>query len=61
MVKRSPGEGDTTVKKRMIKEMAGRTKCQTIENDKWRRKEYIKESNTGTIKHIIKTILHIWE
>ena len=42
MVKRSPGEGDTTVKKRMIKEMAGRTKCQTIENDKWRRKEYIK-------------------
>ena len=45
----------------MIKEMAGRTKCQTIENDKRRRKEYIKESNTGTIKDIIKTILHIWE
>ena len=49
------------VKKRMIKEMAGRTKCQTTENDKRRRKEYIKESNTGTIKDIIKTILHIWE
>ena len=34
----------------MSEEMAGRTKCQTIENDKWGRKEYMKESNSGTIK-----------
>ena len=49
------------VKKRMTEEMAGRTKCQTIENDKWGRKEYIKESNSGTIKDIIKVRLHMRE
>ena len=49
------------VKKRMNEEMAGRRKCQTIENNKWGRKEYIKESNIGTIKDIIKIRLHMWE
>ena len=38
------------VKKRMSEEMAKRTNCSTMENDKWERKEYIKESNSGTIK-----------
>ena len=45
----------------MSEEMAARTKCRTIENDKWGRKEYIKESNSGTIKDIIKIRLHMWE
>ena len=45
----------------MIEEIAGRTKCGTIENDKWGRKEYRKESNSGTIKDIIKIRLHMWE
>ena len=45
----------------MIEEIAGRTKCGTIENDKWGRKEYRKESNSGTIKDIIKLRLHMWE
>ena len=45
----------------MSEEMAERTKCLTIENDKWGRKEYIKESNSGTIKDMIKIRLHIWE
>ena len=45
----------------MSEEMAGRTKCRTIENDKWGRKEYIKERNSGTIKDIIKIRLHMWE
>ena len=49
------------VKKRMSEEMAERTKCRTIENDKWGRKEYMNESNSGTIKDIIKIILHVWE
>ena len=49
------------VKKRMSEEMAGRTKCQAIENDKWGRKEYIKESNSGTIKDIINIRLHMWK
>lgn len=47
------------IKNRMIEEMAGRKKCQTIENDKWRRKEYVKETNSGTIKDMIKIRLHI--
>ena len=46
---------------RMIEEMPGRTKCRTIENDKWRRKEYIKESNSRIIKDVIKIRLHMWE
>ena len=39
--------------------MAGRRKYRTVENDKWRRKEYIKESNSGTIKDVIQIRLHI--
>ena len=42
----------------MSEEMAGRTKCWTEENDKWWRKEYKKESNSGTIKDIITIRLH---
>ena len=45
----------------MSEEMAGITKCRTIENDKWGRKEQIKESRTGTIKDKIKIRLHMWE
>ena len=41
--------------------MTGRTKCRTIENDKWGRKEHIKESNSGTIEDIIKIRSHMWE
>ena len=33
------------VKNRMNEKMAGRTKCQTIENDKWGRKDYIGKIN----------------
>ena len=49
------------VKKRMSQEIAGRAKCQTIENDKQGRKEYIKASTSGTIKDIIKIRLHMWD
>ena len=45
----------------MREEMAGRGKCRTIENDKWGRKEHLKESNSGTIKDIIKIRLHMWK
>ena len=48
-------------KNRMSEEMAGRTKCRTIENYKWGRKEYIKESRSGTIKDKIEIRLHMWE
>ena len=49
------------IKKRMKEKMAGRTKCRKIENDKGGRKECIKESNSGTIKDIMKIRLHMWE
>ena len=49
------------VKKRIIEEMTGRTKCRTIENDKWERKECIKESNSVTIKDVIRIRLHMWK
>ena len=49
------------VKKRIGEEMAESTKCRTIENDKWGRKQYIKESNSEMIKDIIKIRLHMWE
>ena len=39
----------------------GRTKYQTIENDKWERKEYTKKSNSGATKDIIQIKLHMWE
>ena len=34
--------------------MTGRTKCRTVENDKWEQNEYINGSNSGTIKDVIK-------
>ena len=45
----------------MIEKMVERTKCWAIENDKWGRREYIKESNCGTIKDTIKIRLLMWE
>ena len=45
----------------MIEEMARRAQCREIENGKWERKEYLKETYIETIKDIIKTRLHMWE
>ena len=45
----------------MKDKMTGRTKCRAIENDKRERKEYIKESNSGTIKDIVKITSHMQE
>ena len=45
----------------MIEEIARRARCRTTENDKWGRKEHIKESNSGTIKDTIKIRLYMWE
>ena len=39
--------------------IAYKTKCRTIEKDRWKRKEYIKESRTEDTKEIIKNTLHI--
>ena len=45
--------------KGMIEKMTGKAKCQTIENDKWGRKEHMKETNIGTIKDIMNIRLHM--
>ena len=45
----------------MSEEIAGRAKCQKIENDKQRRKEYIKASTSGTIKDLIQIRLNMWD
>ena len=58
--KKVKGKVISKVKKRISEEVAGRTKFWTIENDKQGRKKYIKESNSGTIKDIIKIRLHMW-
>ena len=49
------------LKKRMSEEMEGKAKCRAIENYNWGRKEYMKDSNSGTIKDIIKIRLHMCE
>lgn len=41
--------------------IAGRTKCWTVENDNWGRKEYRKESNIGSVKDKIKIRLYMCE
>ena len=41
--------------------MIRRGKCRTIENNKWQRQEYIKESNSGTTKDAIKIKLHLYQ
>ena len=45
----------------MKDKMTVRTKCRAIENDKWERMEYLKESNSGTIKDIVTITSHMQE
>ena len=38
------------IRKRTNKDMQEKTKCHTIQNDKWERKQYIKKYESNTIK-----------
>ena len=40
--------------------MQEKTKCRTIQNDKWQRKQHIKKCESTTIKDIMKIRLHMW-
>ena len=60
MEKRNERERDMKDKKENEWRDGRTTKRWTIENDKWGRKEYIKESNSGAIKDKIKIRLHMW-
>ena len=48
------------IRKRMKKDMQEKTKCCTIQNDKWERKQYIKKCEINTIKDVMKIRLHMW-
>ena len=37
-----------------------KTKCFPMQNDKWERKQYIKNFGSNTIKYVIKLRLHKW-
>ena len=52
---------DSDIRGKKEKNMAGRKKCWTIENDEWGKKKHVKESNSGAIKDIIKIRLNMWE
>ena len=39
--------------------MQEKTKCRTLRNDKWERKQYIKKCESNTIKDVIKIRLHM--
>ena len=40
--------------------MTGRTKCRTMQNNKWTRKEYIQESDSDIEKYVIKISSHTY-
>ena len=44
----------------MKEEMQEKTKCQTLWNDKWERKQYIKNCESNSIKDGIKIRLPMW-
>ena len=44
----------------MKEDMQEKTKCRTLRNDMWERKQYIKRCKSVTVKDVIKTRLHLW-
>ena len=44
----------------MKEDMQKKTKCHTLRNDKWERKQYIKKCESNIIKHVIKIRLPMW-
>ena len=48
--KKVKGKTIEMIRKRTNKDMQEKTKCHTIQNDKWERKQYIKKHESDTIK-----------
>ena len=48
--KKVKGKTIEMIRKRTNKDMQEKTKCHTIQNDKWERKQYIKKHESNTIK-----------
>ena len=57
--KKVKGKAIDRIRKRM-KDMQEKTKCQTVRNGKWERKQYTKKCESNTIKDVIKIRLHMW-
>ena len=54
--KKVKGKAIDRIRKRMKEDMQEKTKCRTVRNDKWERKQYIKKCESNTIK----IRLHMW-
>ena len=60
MEKESKRESNRQDKKKMKEDMHEKTKCCTIQNGKWERKQYIKKCESNIIKDVMKIRLHMW-
>ena len=60
MEKKCKRERIDRIRKRIKEDMQEKTKCRTIQNDKWERKQYIKRCESNTIKDSMKIRLHMW-
>ena len=58
--KKVKGKAIDRIRKRMKEDMQEKTKCRTLQNDKWERKQYIKKCESNTIKDVIKIRIHMW-
>ena len=58
--KKVKGKAIDRIRKRMKEDMQEKTKCCTMQNDKWEKKQYIKNCKRNTIKDVIKIRLHIY-
>ena len=58
--KKVKGKAIDRIRKRMKEDMQEKTKCRTVRNDKWERKQYIKKCESNTIKDVIKIRIHMW-
>ena len=50
-----------STEERTKQEMANKTKARAIVEDKWKRKKYLQECDSDTIKDVIKIRLHMWQ
>ena len=60
MEKKVKGKAIDRIRKRMKEHREKKTKCRTLRNEKWERKQHIKNCESNSIKDVIKIRLHMW-
>ena len=55
------GKTGKSIEERTQQEMTNKAKAKAIVEDKWKRKKYLQEYDSGTIKEMIKIRLHMWQ